>query len=432
MAEFFTKDFRAAPYWWDRYPLDDRTAPDLPNRSDAVVIGSGYTGLHAALQIARAGRSVIVLERDALGQGCSTRNGGQISISIKSDLKELTVKHGADTARRILQDGHASRAYIEEFVKTEGLDCDFRTSGRFHAAHSAAAFRDLRATIENQPKEFERQITLIPRTEQRRELGTDFYHGGAVYHDVAEIDPGRYHAGLIALCRKAGVSIHPKTPATLLDSDHKGATVTTPRGPIKTRDVVIATNGYSGDLSPWHRRRIIPIGSYIIATEVLPSDLIDGLFPTGRLVSDSRRVVYYYRTSPDRRRILFGGRVSAGETDTRASARRLRDEMIRIFPELAGYQISHSWMGFVGYTFDTLPHMGRQDRVHHAMGYCGAGVGMASYLGMKTGLAVLGDPEGTTGLEKTAFPPRPLYNGKPWFLPAAVEYYRLRDRLGLS
>ena len=191
----------------------------------------------------------------------------------------------------------------------------------------------------------------------------------------------------------------------------------------------MATNGYTGPLSPWHRRRVIPIGSYIIATEALPESLVDALIPKNRIVSDTRRVVYYFRASPDRRRILFGGRVSLAETDPAASGPLLYREMVRLFPELAGYRVSHSWMGYVGYTFDTLAHTGEHDGVHYAMGYCGSGVGMAGYLGMRLGQRILGRKAGWTGYAETGFPARPYYFGKPWFLAPAVHWYRLRDKV---
>ncbi|MEO3417030.1 FAD-binding oxidoreductase [Roseovarius sp. CAU 1744] len=431
MADIFAEGFRDTSYWWDTSPLCDAPADPLPARADAVVIGAGYTGLHAALQIARAGRSTVVLDSGALGHGCSTRNGGQISTSIKPSLAELARKHGETTARRILADGHNSRAFIEDFVTAEGIACDFRTCGRFHAAHTPKAFDALRAAADNQPEGFEVPVTLVPRGEQHAEIGSGLYHGGAIYHDHAAVDPGRYHAGLVSLCRQAGVSFVSQTAATGLSQDDGGATVATPRGSIAARDVVLATNGYSGTLSRWHQRRIIPIGSYIIATEELPASLMDELNPNNRIVSDTRKVVYYYRSSPDRKRILFGGRVSATETDTINSARRLYADLLRIFPQLSGRRVTHSWMGFVGYTFDSLAHAGQDGKIHHAMGYCGSGVGMASYLGMKTGLRVLGHPEAGTGIADVAFPTRPLYRGRPWFLPAAVEYYRLKDRIGI-
>jgi glycine/D-amino acid oxidase-like deaminating enzyme len=175
---------------------------------------------------------------------------------------------------------------------------------------------------------------------------------------------------------------------------------------------------------------VIPIGSYIIATEELPKELVDRLFPTSQIVSDTRKVVYYYRLSPDRRRILFGGRVSHAETDPRVSGPLLHAELVRLFPELRGTKISHSWMGFVAYTFDTLAHAGSQDGLHYAMGYCGSGVSMASYLGMRTGQKVLGLEQGRTGFDGVRFQTRPLYHGRPWFLAASVAYYRWLDRSG--
>lgn len=412
------------PYWWDHAPLAAIDRPALPARADAVVIGSGYTGLHAALAIARGGRSVVVLDKGRVGEGCSTRNGGQISTSVKPGLDALTRRHGAETARGILAEGVASRAFIEDFVRAEGIECDFRACGRFHAAAHPRAYAELAAQADGV------NVTLVPRERQREELGTDLYHGGVVFHRHASLDPGLYHAGLLARVQAAGALIAPQTEATALDETGAGVTVRTPHGAIEARDVVLATNGYSSPLSPWHRRRVIPIGSYIVATEAQDPALIAKLFPTGRIASDSRRVVYYYRASPDGRRVLFGGRTGAGETDAQVAAERLHAVMRSLFPELSGARLSHSWMGFVAYTFDELMHTGARGRIQHAMGYCGSGVGMASYLGMKAGLRVLGDPAGDTALMRPEFPTRPFYAGDPWFLPAAVTTYRLLDRVG--
>jgi glycine/D-amino acid oxidase-like deaminating enzyme len=173
---------------------------------------------------------------------------------------------------------------------------------------------------------------------------------------------------------------------------------------------------------------VIPIGSYIIATEPLPDDLMQRLMPRNRIVSDTRRVVYYYRASPDRRRILFGGRVSVDETDPAVSGPLLHADLVALFPELRNVRISHSWCGFVAYTFDELMHIGCHEGVHYAMGYCGSGVGMAGYLGMRLGQQVLGQAEGRTAFDDLAFQTRPLYTGKPWFLAPSIRYYRWRDR----
>lgn len=430
-SDVFTPDFKPTSYWWETTPPEHENNGAQPSsRADAVVVGAGYTGLHAAIQIARGGRSVVVLDAGALGQGCSTRNGGQISISIKPSLATLTRRHGPDIAKRILSDGWASLRFTEQFVADEGLDCDFKVVGRFHAAHSEAAYKKLTAAARNQPEGFKMPFQVIPRETQKHEIGSDLYFGGVVYENHASIDPGRYHQALVQLARQAGVELIPHCEVKALESSGNGYKVSSQLGNIQTRDVVLATNGYSGSLSPWHRRRIIPIGSYMIATERLPNKVMEELIPNDRIVSDTRRVVYYYRASPDRRRLLFGGRVSSGETDPRRSGPALLKEARHLFPQLGETRISHSWMGFVGYTFDTLAHTGSREGLHYAMGYCGSGVGMAGYLGMKTGLRVLGYNEGDTGLANTSFPTRPFYTGKPWFLSPAVSYYRLRDRLG--
>ena len=411
-------------------PPSDRCDP-LPAAVDVAVVGAGYTGLHAALVAARAGRSVAVFDAGALGQGCSTRNGGQLSTSIKPGYGALVARYGEKAARAILEDGIASRRFTEAFVREEGIDCDFRVAGRFHAAHSPRAQAALVAGLEAAPEDLRPRATVVPRASQAAEIGSDACHGGAVFHDHAELDPGRYHAGLLARAAEAGATLHAGTEVTALDEAADGVTLATSKGAVRARDVVLATNGYSGGLSPWHARRVIPIGSYIIATEPIAPDLMAEVNPRRRILSDSRRVVYYWRTSPDNRRILFGGRVAAAEIDLRLSARRLHAELLRLHPQLAGTRVSHSWMGFVGYSFDSLAHLGRRGRVHHAMGYCGSGVGMAGWLGHSLGLALTAQAGGAQGLGARDWPTRPLYSGRPWFLPAAVAWKRGLDRLGL-
>jgi len=353
--EFLAEDFRTTPYWWDATPRPRLGTPKLPKEVDVAVVGSGYTGLGAALQTARGGRSTLVFDADDAGFGCSTRNGGQISTSVKPGLEALARRHGVEKARAILAEGRNALGWIGEFIAEEGIDCSFGVVGRFHAAHNEAAMRRLAATLAREPAGFETGGFIVPRGEQRREIGTDAYFGGIVYPRHAALDPARFHQGLLERALAAGAAIAANCPVTAIERDGGAFRVTTPAGAVRARDVVMATNGYTGPASSWQRRRIIPIGSYVIATEPLPPGLADRLFPTNRVVSDTRLVVYYYRLSPDRRRILFGGRVSHGETDPVKSAPLLRAELVRLFPELAELRITHSWMGFVGYTFDTCP-----------------------------------------------------------------------------
>jgi len=430
-SDIFTDDFKPLPYWWERTPRPALAAPPPPRSVDVAVIGSGYTGLCAALQVARAGRSTAVLDAEDAGWGCSSRNGGQISTSIKPGFDELARRHGADTAFAILKEGRNALAWIEAFVAEEGIDCDFMVPGRFHAAHNARKYEEMARDVGNQPKGLEVPAHVVPRAEQHRELGTDAYHGGVVYEKHASLDPGRFHQGLLDRVLAAGAAVIPRCRVDAVRRDGDGFALDTAQGTVHARDVVVATNGYTGPATGWLRRRVIPIGSYIIATEALAPAVMDRLMPTDRIISDSRKVVYYYRPSPDRTRIVFGGRVSSRETDPLKSAPLLRSDLVALFPELADVKVSHSWMGLVAYTFDTLAHIGRHDGLHYAMGYCGSGVSMAGYLGTRVAQQLLGKTEGRTGLDGVTFQTRPLYTGNPWFLSASVAYYRWRDRLGV-
>jgi len=431
MAETpLTAETKLAPYWWDRTPRPALPDTPLPAKVDVAVIGSGYTGLGAAIQTARGGRDTLVIDAEDAGYGCSTRNGGQISTSIKPSYEDLARRHGADTAFRILKEGQNSLAWTEQFVTEEKIDCDFQVVGRFHAAHNATQYDALARKVASQPKGLEVAAHIVPRAEQRTELGTDAYFGGVIYERHASVDPGRFHQGMLDRALSSGARVVARCPATGIQREGNGFVIETAKGRVAARDVVVATNGYTGTLTPWLRRRVIPIGSYVIATEALPAGLMDKLMPRNRIVSDTRKVVYYYRASPDRTRIVFGGRVSTDETDPRISGPLLHAEVVRLFPELHGTKLSHSWCGFVAYTFDELMHCGRHDGLYYAMGYCGSGVGMAGYLGTRMGQQVLGRKEGATAFDNLSFQTRPFYTGNPWFLAPSVAYYRWRDSRG--
>jgi glycine/D-amino acid oxidase-like deaminating enzyme len=424
----FAADYKEDPYWWDRVPRPDLGTPKLPANADVVIVGSGYTGLCAALETARAGRHTVVIDAEDAGWGCSSRNGGQIGGGIKDTFEELVAKVGRDQATAIFLEDARAQSWIREFTTDEKIDCDYVQCGRFHAAHSPKQYEKMAKFFANQPKGLERSAELISRSEQHKEIDTEAYFGGIVFNEHASVDPARYHQGLLERALEAGVTIVPHCAVTNIVGEGSDFQVSTARGAITAREVIVATNGYTGQITPWQRRRVIPIGSYMIATEPIDPQVMARLMPKGRVVSDSRKVVYYYRTSPDRTRILFGGRVSHNETNPTVSGPKLHADLVQIFPELAQTKISHSWVGFVAYTFDTLPHIGKRDGIHYAMGYCGVGVAMAGYFGTRVAQKLLGNPEGKTAFDNLDFQTRPLYTGTPWFLAPSVRFYRWRDR----
>ncbi len=426
-TRLFATNYKPEPFWWERSPLCAEPESALPASADVVIIGSGYTGLCAAIQTARGGRHTVVLEANAIGSGCSSQNGGQISTAIKPQYDDLRGKVGDQLAYDIVKEGHNSLKWMGEFVEAEGLDCVFEIVGRFYAAHAPGQLEMLAKSIENPPRGLETDAYVVPKAEQHTEIDSPDYHGGIVYPRHAAIDPAAYHKGLLDRARQAGATVIGHCGAEGISGAAGDFTIATAKGSIKARNIIVATNGYTRALTPWQQRRIIPIGSYIIATEPLEPGLIQRLIPNRRMINDSRKLVVYYRTDPAGERILFGGRVSISETNPTAAAPAMHAQMVTRFPELADTPITHAWMGFVGHTFDAMPHLGAHDGIHYSMGYCGSGVGLSSYFGTKIGQQVLGLKDGDSPLSQIGFPTRPYYWGKPWFLAPAIRYYRWKD-----
>jgi glycine/D-amino acid oxidase-like deaminating enzyme len=420
------------PFWWEAAPRPDAPAPDLPDQVDALIVGGGFSGLCTARVLARAGKSVLVCEANITGYGASTRNGGMLGPSFhKLGVKGLTARYGVDRTHAILRQSIGFVDFVKTLTEDENIDCDFQQSGRFRCASRPAHYEQMVREVATQIETTGIDAEMIPRERVREEIGSDRFHGGIRYRIDGGLHPGKYHDGLLRVARDAGAIYAPRTEVTKIERNANGFRISTTRGNIDASQVAICTNGYTGNVTPWFKRRLLPIRSAMIATEPLDPELMDHLMPTRRMYGDSRRVMAYYRPSPDGERILFGGRAAGPGDRPGKNARDLRNMLLDVFPELDKTRITHSWSGLVAYTFDHAPHLGDADGLYYAMGYCGSGVARSSFFGTKLGHKMLGnEEEGRTAFDDMPFETKFLYTGSPWFLPALVRWHRLVDRLG--
>lgn len=430
-TSFYSDDVKFTPYWWEAAPREPAPPVPLPERADVAIVGSGYTGLSAALTFARAGRDVLVLEKDDPGFGASSRNGGAFGANLRISFASMIGKLGLEQATAYYRGAREALATLGAVIEGEKIDCHFARVGRFTGAHRPGDYEALARDLELQKKHLGFEGHMVPRGEQRQYIGTDHYHGGRFTAWDGNLHPGLYHSGLLARARAAGATVLGRTPVTAIARDGADFVVAANGATVRAKQVVVATNGYGGDLSPWLKRRLIPLQSQIIATEPLSPNLMAKLMPGGRQLGDTCKLHHYYRTSPDSRRILFGGRAGQREVnDPRSSGTHLYKRLVALFPELKGVRVTHSWAGFIAYTFDHLPHMAEQDGIHYAAGYCGSGVAMATYLGQKTAQKAMGLKEAANPFD-AAHPTRPLYTGRPWFMGPIIWYKGMQDALHL-
>jgi glycine/D-amino acid oxidase-like deaminating enzyme len=406
---------------------------NVPARVDVVIVGAGYTGLAAARHLARAGAAVLVLERERIGWGASSRNGGQVLTGLKLDPGTLVARLGDARARELFDVGMASIARLESLIAEEAIDCAYARTGHIQAAWKPSHFEAFRREQALLARVFSHPVELISRAGQRAEVGTDAYHGVMVDERSGALNPAAYVHGLAAASRRSGATIAAGVGVTRATRHSNRWRVSTTGGDaveIDAQDVLFATNGYTNGAAPALRRRFVPIGSYIIATEPLPADQASALLPKHRVAFDSKNFLYYFRVTADRR-LLFGGRAEfarPGPGTTRRAAAILRTGMAAIFPELGSARIDYAWGGNVAFTRDQMPHAGKLDGLFYAGGYCGHGVAMATYLGEQIARRIAGETIDHP-LFDDRFPAIPLYSGNPWFLPLVGAYYRVQDWL---
>jgi glycine/D-amino acid oxidase-like deaminating enzyme len=431
LSDIFSPDFKPAPYWWEAYKPVTGELAEVPREARVAIVGGGYAGLSAALELSKHGIDAVVFERGALGEGASTRNGGAVSggVNIGKSFSGKTAEVDPERAELMLSDGYDAFALVERLIAEESIDCFWQKRGRFQGAWTPGHFAYQASRLGKLNDAAQSDAYMVPRERQRDEIASDYYYGGMVVERSASLHPALYYKGLLEACRRRGIAVCADAAVQGITRNGAGWRVTTSRGEAAAGDVVIATNGYTGPLTPSLRRRVVPVASHIIATEELPDDLAQSLVPKGRTLSDTKRVLCYYRMSPDGKRMVFGGRARFTQVDPLLSARVLYGYMTERFPQLKDARITHGWTGNTAFTLDALPHMGKSEGMHYTLGCNGSGIAMMTYLGYQTARKIARAANYACSFDSPEFPGHALYSGNPWFLPLIGSYYRLRDRL---
>ena len=427
-------NFNPSNYWLDTVQMPGGTASELPERVDVAIVGAGFTGLSAARTLAKRGAKVAVLETNTIGWGASSRNGGMVLTGMKLGVETLAGRYGMDATRRMYAASLASIDVVEQIIGEEKIDCNFSRYGHLEVACKQSHFDTYARSAEVIAREFNHRLRIVAKNDLRCEIGSDIYYGGMVDEVSAGLNPARYVAGLGRAALNAGAYVFENTRVERIERASRkgglGFQLVTSRGQVFATEVFIATSGYTSKTTPALQKKIIPIGSFIIATEQLPEALAHELSPRNRMIYDSKHYLYYFRLTPDNR-MLFGGRAAFfPETSNtiRRSAEILRRGMITVYPQLRDVKVEYAWGGTLDFCFDTMPHAGRMDGMYYAVGYAGHGVAMATYLGAKIAAHISGGHE-ENPYANVPFPGAPLglYNGHPWFLPFAGAYYKILD-----
>ena len=422
-------EIKEATYWMNPHPTTKNYSnKPLPQKTDVLVIGSGYTGVMTALQLKKANVDVTLIDKGRIGSEASSKNGGMALTGLTVGLQKVKKKFGKEKMVQFFQESLESVNCVERLVAEGNIDCHFERNGFLESAFKPAHYDGLKEEQEFLAEHLNHTTLLVPPEKMREEIGSDLYHGALVEPTSAGVHPAKYIAGLIRMADEAGADIHEYVEAQKINRTTGKFNVTTSRGPILAEHVVVGTNGYTSNLTAWQMRRVVPVESLMIATEELPSEVAKPLVPNNRMIFDTKRFLYYFRLSPDGKRMLFGGRPKQFWKPTIDKAKDMRKDMLKVYPQLEKYAIEYVWFGKVCFTVDRFPIIGERDGIYYAMGYCGHGVAMATYLGFKLSDMILGKGLNTAFADKK-FTPIPLYWGKPWFLPIAHTYFKFLDKI---
>ena len=415
-------------FWSDDYPrpTDLPVAAELPTEIDIAIIGGGYTGLSAARTLAKSGTSVVVLERETIGWGASSRNAGITSSGLKAGMMTIFKRYGKEYGQKFWDASLDMLELIKELDTEEGIDFDWHQGGDLGLAFKASHFESMKTRSKWYKDQLGDELEVIPPSKLRAEIGSDFFHGGVIDRHGAGLHPAKLVFGLAEVAARHGALLCEEAGVFKIEKEAHGFTLHTVKGVLKAKELIVATNGYTDQLVPKINAKTFPVGSYSIVTEPLSKELQEEISPKDHVFYDSKWFLNYFRLTPDGR-MLWGGRNNLSTTlDLMKSAKILRAQMIRAFPQLADIPVTHTWTGQLGLTFDLMPNLGHVNGIHFAFGYGGHGLHTALYSGREIAWLITGEKTSSPFME---IPPQTyfFYRNKPWFLPFAAYFYRFKD-----
>ncbi|WP_454280364.1 NAD(P)/FAD-dependent oxidoreductase [Sphingomonas sp. Marseille-Q8236] len=418
-------------YWTDTSSqFADAARVPMPDTADVVVVGGGFTGLSAARSLARSGAQVVVIEAGQVAGEASGRNGGQCNNGIAGDFGALAARFGLDRATAIYRAFDAGVDLVETIIAEEAIACDFVRNGKLKLADKPAHYDKIARAADILARHVEPDIRLLAPGELASEIASPAFHGGAIFPRSASLHMGRFATGLASAAVRHGARLYEHMPLIRIERGSGGRhRLVTPGGTIEAREVLLATGASMTGPFSWLRRRIVPIGSFIIATAPL-GDLARQVMPGRRNCTTTRNIGNYFRLTADDR-LIFGGRARFALSNPRSDAKSgaiLQDAMRRVFPALATVPIDYTWGGVVDMTADRLPRAGVRNGIHYAAGFSGHGTQMSVLMGQRMARIITGAREADENpFHGIDWPAIPGHWGPPWFLPFVGAYYRYQD-----
>ena len=418
-----------SPLWTDQFsrPNNIITSDSPSAETDIAIVGSGYTGLCAARTLKKNGASVTVLDRNTIGWGASSRNGGMATPGLKQGIQKIHKIYGEKLAHEFWKISVDAIDLIDEIVTEHSIDCDWERNGHASLATKPSHAPRLKEYGSWLEKEFGHYQKYIPKHQIQDEIGSNTYYGALTDEISGGLHPSKYVFGLASAVSNLGVQLCENTAVTKIENnDSNNFKLITSKGDITAKKVIIATNGYTDRLVSKLKPLIFPVGSYIVVTEPLTNELQNIINPKRRMYYDSKRFLNYFRLTPDGR-MLWGGRNDLStDLDLDDSAKRLSKELYTVFPDLKDIPITHTWTGKLGITFDLMPHIGKTNGIYYAFGYGGHGLSIATYLGTEIGLMLAGKKDRSPFME-ISHQTTVFYRNRPWFIPFAARYFRFLD-----